>query len=44
MVSWEPAFVPDAENHDLYQRMSAVYDKIPSLTDKIFEQSYEIFG
>lgn len=44
MVSWEPAFVPDAENHDLYLRMAAVYDKVPSLTDGIFEESYEIFG
>jgi sugar (pentulose or hexulose) kinase len=44
MVSWEPSFAPDAANHDLYQRMAAVYDEIPSLTDKIFEQSYEIFG
>jgi len=44
MVSWEPPFAPDAENHDLYRRMSAVYDEIPGLTDKIFERSYEIFG
>ncbi len=44
MVSWEPAFAPDATNHDLYQRMATVYDEIPILTDKIFEQSYEIFG
>jgi sugar (pentulose or hexulose) kinase len=44
MVSWEPAFSPDAGNHDLYQQMSAIYDEIPSLTDKIFEQSYKIFG
>jgi len=44
MTSWEPAFLPDANNHDLYQRMSAVYDQIPSSTDKIFEESYKIFG
>jgi sugar (pentulose or hexulose) kinase len=44
MVSWEAPFDPDPENHGLYQRMSAVYDEIPSLTDKIFERSYEIFG
>ena len=37
MVSWEPAFAPDEANHDLYQAMSAVYDQIPGLTDKIFE-------
>jgi len=44
MVSWEPPFVPNAKNHDLYLRMAAVYDEVPSLTDKIFERSYEIFG
>ncbi|HXW80435.1 MAG TPA: FGGY-family carbohydrate kinase [Acidimicrobiales bacterium] len=44
MVSWDPAFAPDARNHGLYQRMSAVYDQIPEATDKIFEQSYRIFG
>ncbi len=44
MVSWESTFVPDARNHDLYQRMSAIYDEIPSLTDKIFEESYKLFG
>ena len=43
MVSWEPAFAPDARNHNLYQEMSLVYDQIPPLTDKIFEQSYKIF-
>jgi len=43
MVLWEPAFETDAKNHDLYQAMSAVYDEIPSLTDKIFEKSYKIF-
>jgi sugar (pentulose or hexulose) kinase len=44
MVSWEPAFVPDADNHALYQRMSAIYDEVPSHTDKIFEESHKIFG
>ena len=44
MVSWEPAFAPDEKNHELYQKMASVYDEIPSLTDKIFAQSYEIFG
>ncbi|MGD0874289.1 MAG: FGGY-family carbohydrate kinase [Acidimicrobiales bacterium] len=44
MVSWEPAFAPNEANHGLYQRMAAVYDEVPSLTDKIFERSYEIFG
>jgi sugar (pentulose or hexulose) kinase len=43
MVSWEPAFRPQSENHELYQAMSAVYDEIPGLTDKIFEKSYKIF-
>jgi sugar (pentulose or hexulose) kinase len=43
MVTWEPAFEPDETNHDLYQAMSAVYDDIPGLTDKIFERSYKIF-
>jgi sugar (pentulose or hexulose) kinase len=43
MVSWEPAFVPDAKNHALYQAMSEIYDEIPSLTDKIFKKSYKIF-
>jgi sugar (pentulose or hexulose) kinase len=44
MVSWESPFLPDEKNHELYRTMSAVYDEIPSLTDKIFERSYEIFG
>ena len=44
MVSWEPAFVPDAGNHVLYRRMSAIYDEVPSHTDKIFEESHKIFG
>ena len=44
MVSFEPAFVPDARNHSLYQQVSAVYDQIKDRTDRIFEQSYEIFG
>ncbi|MGO9964749.1 MAG: FGGY-family carbohydrate kinase [Acidimicrobiales bacterium] len=44
MVSWEAPFAPEVKNHELYQAMSAVYDEIPSLTDKIFERSYEIFG
>jgi sugar (pentulose or hexulose) kinase len=44
MVSWEPAFGPDAENHALYEAISAVYDEIPALTDRIFEQSYKIFN
>lgn len=44
MVSWEPAFTPDARNHVLYQQMSAVYDQIKDRTDGIFEQTYEIFG
>ena len=44
MVAWEPPFAPGGENHELYQRLSAVYDEIPSLTDKIFEKSYKIFG
>jgi sugar (pentulose or hexulose) kinase len=44
MVAWEPAFAPDTTNHHLYQRMAAVYDEIPSLTDRVFERSYEIFG
>jgi sugar (pentulose or hexulose) kinase len=44
MVSWESTFVPDASNHELYRRVSAVYDEIPSRTDKIFEESYKIFG
>jgi len=44
MVAWEAPFAPDIRNHELYQAMSAVYDEIPSLTDKIFQRSYEIFG
>jgi len=44
MVSWESTFVPDARNHDLYQRLSAVYNEIPSRTEKIFQESYQIFG
>jgi sugar (pentulose or hexulose) kinase len=44
MVSWESPFLPDEKNHELYRTMSAVYDEIPSLTDKIFERSYRIFG
>ena len=43
MVSWEPAFVPDKANHELYQAMSAIYDDVPGLTDKIFERSFKIF-
>jgi len=44
MVSWESTFVPDARSHDLYRRMSPIYDEIPSRTDKIFEELYKIFG
>lgn len=44
MVSLEQTFIPDARNHDLYLQMSAIYDEIPSLTDKIFEESYKVFG
>jgi hypothetical protein len=44
MVSWQPALAPDSSNHALYQQMSAIYDEIPGLTDKIFEQSFQIFG
>jgi sugar (pentulose or hexulose) kinase len=44
IVSWQPAFAPDARAHDLHQRLSAVYNEIPGLTDKIFKQSYKIFS
>ncbi|HUB70406.1 MAG TPA: FGGY-family carbohydrate kinase, partial [Acidimicrobiales bacterium] len=44
MVSWGEPFTPDSGNHDVYLRAAAIYDQIPALTDKIFRQSYEIFG
>jgi len=44
MVSYEPPFVPEAGNHELYRRASAIYNEIPSLTDKIFDESYKVFG
>ena len=44
MVSWEPSFSPDLKKHEPYRAISAIYDEVPSLTDKIFEQSYKIFG
>lgn len=43
MVTWDREFVPDAATHDLYSREATIYDRIPDLTDRIFQQSYPIF-
>jgi len=43
MVSWDRAFAPAPENHDLYRQMSVFYDEIHSRLDGVFEESYRLF-
>ncbi|MHB1089418.1 MAG: FGGY-family carbohydrate kinase, partial [Acidimicrobiales bacterium] len=40
MVFSEKNFAPDVSNHELYQKIAAIYDDIPAQTDVIFERSH----
>ena len=43
MVKIKDGFVPNEENHQLYQRILPVYTDITNHTDEILKKTYEIF-
>ncbi len=44
MVSAGASLSPDPPSHALYEKLSEIYDSIPAATDRIFEQSFRLFG
>ncbi|PJN35500.1 sugar kinase [Streptomyces sp. CB02959] len=44
MVRPGPVFMPNAAHHAIYQRLGEVYRSVREHTDKIYQQSHEIFG